>query len=559
MKPLIIIRPQPGSDASLAAAKALGLDAHSFPMFTVRQLSWDAPDHETFDALLLGSANAVRHGGAALTCYAGKPTYTVGTSTAQAARDAGFDVVASGTGGLQDVVSQLNPEHTRLLRLAGAARVQIDLPPEVTVTERLVYSSDPLPMPETLAELLGHEDCVVALHSSEAAQHFRSECERLGLNTARIALAAIGTRVTTAANGGWLDVRTAEAPNEEALLALARSMCDEPKSTGSAGQETATREPMQDQTGTSAIPAALPLAPQRRSVRGQFALALIAFLLGAALVVWAIRYGYLDDLIGSVRAPSPAESGQASVRTDGLVGSNALRDDRASLDAVSTVEARMAMLEDRFSRLNLQASAASGHAAKAENLLIAFAARRMIERGEPLRYLAGQLQLRFANSQPRAVRTIIEFAKSPVTVDALSARLEALAPDLAGKPREENVWQTGWRHVSDLFTVRREVSQVVSPQARIERARVMLRAGRISQAITEVERLPGAKAATTWIADAQRYADVQQALDLIETTVMIEPSRLSGAERVAPVEAAATPEAMPSPSPSPTEAETPAR
>ncbi len=554
MKPLILIRPQPASDASLASARALGLDAHAFPLFAVRPLSWDAPDRDSFDALLLGSANALRHGGAALSSYTGKPVYAVGASTAQAAREAGLDVIATGKGGLQDVLADIDPAHTRLLRLTGAARVQIDPPPHVTITERVVYASDPLPMPETLAELLQHESCVVALHSGEAAHHFRSECERLALDMSRIALVTIGPRVTTAANGGWQDVRTAETSDEHALLALARLMCEGSRSIGGSGRHpgrdseirAGIREPMQEQTGTSAHSAALP--PPRSSLRAQIGLALIAFLLGAALVVWSIRYGYLDDFLAADPAPAPAESGEPPVSPDGIMSSAPVRDERANLDAVSTVEARMAMLEDRFSRLNLQASAASGHAARAENLLIAFAARRMIDRGEPLRYLADQLQLRFANTQPRAVRTIVEFAKSPVTIDGLSARLEALGPELAGKSRDENLWQTSWRSVSDLFIVRRETSQVVSPQARIERARVMLRAGRISTAIAEVERLPGANAATTWIADAQRYADAQQALDLIETTAMIEPNRLNEAQQTEQGKAPAAP-ASPTPTP----------
>ena len=550
MKPLIFIRPQPGSDASVESSRALGLDAHAFPMFTVRPLTWEAPDRDTFDALLLGSVNAIRYGGAALNSYAGMPAYAVGAKTAQAAREAGFEVVASGTGGLQNVLALRDPAHTRLLRLTGAARVQIDLPDDVTVTERVVYSSDPLPMPETLAELLRHESCVVALHSAEAAHHFRNECERLGLNLANIALVTIGPRVTTAANGGWLDVRTAERPDHDALLALARGMCEEQTKTGNSGQETEVRESMQDQTGTSAVPLAPQMAPQRRSFVGQFALALLAFLLGVAVVVWTIRYGYLDNFVASIRGPAPAQSNQPGVTPSGMMNPATARGEAASLDAISTVEARMAMLEDRFSRLNLQANAASGHAAKAENLLIAFATRRMIERGEPLRALTGQLQLRFADSQPRAVRTIIEFSKSPVTLDALSARLEALGPDLAGKPNDENIWQTSWRNISDLFTVRRETSQVVSSQARIDRARVMLRAGRIAQAIAEVERMPGAKAAKTWIADAQRYADVQQALDLIENTALIEPSRSSGSMRTPAPEPVETPAAAPSPNPS---------
>ena len=82
MTPLIVIRPQPGCDASVAAARAFGLVAQGHPLFEVRPLEWDAPDPASFDALLIGSANALRHGGAALAQYRGRPAYVVGETTA---------------------------------------------------------------------------------------------------------------------------------------------------------------------------------------------------------------------------------------------------------------------------------------------------------------------------------------------------------------------------------------------------------------------------------------------------------------------------------------------
>ncbi|MCX7864106.1 MAG: hypothetical protein N2423_03565, partial [Novosphingobium sp.] len=196
------------------------------------------------------------------------------------------------------------------------------------------------------------------------------------------------------------------------------------------------------------------------------------------------------------------------------------------LRTISTVEGRLAMLEDRLSRLDLQASAASGNAARAEGLLIAFATRRMIDRGQPLQYLADQLKLRFADAQPRAVRTIIAFSEDPVTLDGLSARLDALEPQLTKADDERSLWNAMADELREMFVLRRESSRVMTPQARIERAKVMLTARRIPEAIEQVRLLPGARAAEKWIADAQRFAEVQAALDLIETAAMLEPNRL---------------------------------
>lgn len=224
---LIVIRPQPGCDATVDAARALRLDAHGFPLFAVRPRAWDMPRPDSFDAVLIGSANALRHGGEQLAALAGKPAYAVGETTASACREVGMKVVATGEGGLQQVLAHLDPAHQTLLRLAGEARVPVDPPDGITIVERIVYVSQPLPMPHALAELLS-EPAVVALHSGEAARQFRRECKARAIDLSRLSLAAIGPRVAQAAGLGWRSIRHAAHPNEAALLALAHEMCKEP-------------------------------------------------------------------------------------------------------------------------------------------------------------------------------------------------------------------------------------------------------------------------------------------------------------------------------------------
>lgn len=224
MTPVIVIRPQPGCDASVAAARAMGMEAHGFPLFAAEPLAWEAPDPASFDALLIGSANALRHGGPALARYAGKPAYAVGEATARAARDAGLDVVAAGSGGLQAMLDCVRPDHARLLRLAGRERVELSPPAGLSLTERVVYASKPLPIPDGLAALLARPS-VVLLHSAEAARHFARECARAGLARTHIALAAIAPRAALAAGEGWAAIAAASSSDDKALLALARDMC----------------------------------------------------------------------------------------------------------------------------------------------------------------------------------------------------------------------------------------------------------------------------------------------------------------------------------------------
>ena len=171
-----------------------------------------------------------------------------------------------------------------------------------------------------------------------------------------------------------------------------------------------------------------PQVAARRARPGRSVLltALIAFLLGAGVASWLTWRGSFDPYLPEGERAGTTDPAQLAHGTDTPELAAANR----GIDRVSAFETRLALLEDRFSRLNLQANAASGNAARAEGLLIAFAARRVIARGEPLGYLQDQLRLRFSNAQPRAVQMLIGFSRDPVTLDELDTRLDALAPSL---------------------------------------------------------------------------------------------------------------------------------
>jgi len=207
--PLAIIRPEPGSAASVRAATAMGLEVHGFPLFQLLPRAWAQPGADHFDALLVGSANAFRH--------------VVGRATAQAAVAAGFALGKVGRGGLQPVLDSLAPG-TRLLRLAGAERIKLTLPRGISMTEQVVYESRTLPMPPALVDLLA-KPAVIALHSAEAARHLDAECGRLSLPRAHLYLAAMGARIGAAAGSGWAQVALAGTPDEAALLECAANLC----------------------------------------------------------------------------------------------------------------------------------------------------------------------------------------------------------------------------------------------------------------------------------------------------------------------------------------------
>jgi uroporphyrinogen-III synthase len=192
------------------------------PLFVARALEWDAPDD--CDALLLGSAQALRHGGPRLASLTHLPVYAVGSASAAAARAMRFTVVATGEGDLQSLAARIDPAHCRLLRLAGQERTEFTPPPYASVIERAVYAIDPLPIGAQFAEALTRP-AVIALHSPAAARYFAGELARLEIAQSTLAIAALSPAVATAAGDGWGHVAVAPEVTDGALLALAARLC----------------------------------------------------------------------------------------------------------------------------------------------------------------------------------------------------------------------------------------------------------------------------------------------------------------------------------------------
>lgn len=220
--PLIVVRPEPSNAATVAAARAIGLEAHGHPLFAVEPVAWEVPSADGCAGLLAGSANVFRHGGSGLRTLHALPVHAVGETTAQAAREAGFAVAQVGSGGLQALLNTVPAGH--YLRLAGEERIALTPPPGRTIDTRVVYASRPLAMPDLLADLL-RGPALVLLHSGEAARHLAGECDRHGLSRSVIALACLAPRIAAAAGSGWKAVETSAETSDAALLALARQMC----------------------------------------------------------------------------------------------------------------------------------------------------------------------------------------------------------------------------------------------------------------------------------------------------------------------------------------------
>lgn len=271
----------------------------------------------------------------------------------------------------------------------------------------------------------------------------------------------------------------------------------------------------------------------RRSARPIVVALIGAFTLGGALAGYGVyRFGDWASDGATNRAESPAVRVAPTLPpspTPSATMSEAAQEAAQAVERVAEqqggLDQRIAAAEQRIARLDLQAQAAAGNAARAEGLLIAFSARRALDRGADLGFLADQLRLRFGDAMPNAVQTVVAFGRNPITLDQLIARLDGMAPDLAQNNRGFS-WEQLGNEISQLFVVRRETTPSPQPRLRLERARLFLQSGRVDAAVAEVRNLPGAANAEDWIRDARRYAAAQNALDLIETAAVLEPRRL---------------------------------
>jgi hypothetical protein len=282
----------------------------------------------------------------------------------------------------------------------------------------------------------------------------------------------------------------------------------------------------------------------RRGPRTRFVLlaVLAAFLLGAGAVGWLAWKGDLPFAAGPQRsgqvplageAPGPATLADLPATPESQAEQTAQEVEQVA-EMQGGMEARISGMEQRLARLDLQSQAVSGNAARAEGLLIAFAARRAVERGENLGWLEDQIELRFGAADPAAVRAIIAASQEPVTTDQLVARLDELAPRLTQEVEQGVSWSWFKRQVSEMFIIRKDTTPSPLPHDRLARARSRLQAGAIDAAIASVQQLPGAPAAAGWIKDASRYGAAIKALERLEQKAILEPRELrdSGGQKV---------------------------
>lgn len=253
----------------------------------------------------------------------------------------------------------------------------------------------------------------------------------------------------------------------------------------------------------------------RMSWSARLLVGLMLLIAGAAAATWALaRYPASARLLGVVPV-SPPSAPQQIANVPPPVAQPALQ----SLPSPS--DARIANLEARLARVENAAQHAEGSAGRADALVVAFAARRAIDRGVALGYLENLLADRFGAQHPQAVATIVTASREPVRLDELIADYQNLGPHLRRGGPQDSWWTNVRRELASMIQIHRADTPPTDPDARYRRALERLSAGEVDSALAETMRLPGASQAGPWIVKARRYIAAHRALDEVESSALL--------------------------------------
>jgi hypothetical protein len=246
-------------------------------------------------------------------------------------------------------------------------------------------------------------------------------------------------------------------------------------------------------------------------------IAISLILAGAAGTAWALaRYDGAARFLGVTPQPQQQRVVAVPQNAPQLVAGPAI-----SEEAIAAESAKVQDLELRLARVENSTQRVEGFAGRADALLVAFAARRAIDRGVALGFLEPLINDRFAATHARAVATIVTASRTPVRLNDLVTEYRDLGPALRSSAPEDGFWTQFKRELGSLIQVRRADRPSTQPDARYLRALSRLEDGEVDAALAETMRMPGAPHAQAWIGKARQYVAVHRALDEVESAALL--------------------------------------
>lgn len=273
-----------------------------------------------------------------------------------------------------------------------------------------------------------------------------------------------------------------------------------------------------------------PFTPQpihisaRRRGRGALWAALIAFVLGITAMFFAwptierwrgVKPGgeaAAPIAVNPAAAPGAGAAATAPITIEGLAAREA------------ALDLQLRSIEVRLAYADAASRASAADASRAERLMLAFAARRRIDRGLPLGEYEPLLRNAFSSEAATQTATVIAAAKAPLTVSDLRQALDNIAPKLMGGSVRDGIGSAIWREVSGLIVLRRDSTPSPRGIDRLDRARRLLDAAQVEAALAEVARMPGVAEAKSWTDAANRYIATRNALNALEMVALSHPA-----------------------------------
>lgn len=220
MKPVVILRPEPGASRTAERARQRGLNLLCHPLFVAKAIEWNAPAPDAFDAIMLTSAQTARLAGQGLDMYRALPAYAVGAATAAAMKVAGFASVTAGESDGSAIAARIAADgHSRVLHLGGLTVAHIEPGPlqiERVPVYAMVQSQEPLPV--------FAQGSVLLIHSPRAGMVIAARLlpeQRAGLHIVAISPAALA-----ACGEDWASIQAVDKPDDESMLSLATRLCN---------------------------------------------------------------------------------------------------------------------------------------------------------------------------------------------------------------------------------------------------------------------------------------------------------------------------------------------
>ena len=233
---IALTRPQADGERSASILRAQGHDVLVAPLMRIEPVAADLSGD--WSAVIVTSANAPEAiaGNPQRKALLHLPVFAVGGRSAEAARAAGFDKIASADGdavALVQLIARQPRTPTPMLYLAGdtqAADVVGELARRgIAAAMRIVYRAVTAPFPAALTDALRSASLDMVLHySKRSAENFIARAREAKVERESLALQHLCLSAQVAAplqDAGAPHIAVAKHPDEAALIELLRASC----------------------------------------------------------------------------------------------------------------------------------------------------------------------------------------------------------------------------------------------------------------------------------------------------------------------------------------------